>query len=178
MNPVKRYLEARKVNDAIRAELSKDDSDNYDLAKAAPFPEHLRPATALDVQPGNILYYLVGEGSYWQIVDEVLRPSDAYKAYVAEDGCRYGLEDAFVEIPTKAKKKEQPKPYTGLPHERTVWVGPDWEGVEKEFTITASGKDWIWMIAKGYNIDIRCKLYRFDAEFKHKEGATPIEYLR
>ena len=35
---------------------------------------------------------LVEEG----LVDEVLRPNDPFKAYTAEDGSRYGLDDAWV----------------------------------------------------------------------------------
>jgi hypothetical protein len=34
-------------------------------------------------------------GPFWNVVEEVLRPNDLFKAYVAK-GSRYGLDDAWV----------------------------------------------------------------------------------
>ena len=60
-------------------------------------PDSLRPATANDIRPGAIIWYKEGyDGPFWAIVEEVLRPDDPFKAYTAEDGSRYGLDDAWV----------------------------------------------------------------------------------
>lgn len=62
-------------------------------------PADLRPATPADIQPGRIIYYKHGdEGPFWQEVFEARHPDDAWKAYVAGDGCRYGLHDAWVRV--------------------------------------------------------------------------------
>jgi hypothetical protein len=61
----------------------------------------LRPARAEDIKPGSVLYYRVDEAEpehYWKLVVEVLHPDDDFKAYFADDGCRYGLHRAWVEI--------------------------------------------------------------------------------
>jgi hypothetical protein len=68
-------------------------------AVEVPPAERLRPAVAADIVPGAAVYYRpAGCDPYWKLVDEVRRPDDAFKAYVAEDGCRYGLEGAMVEV--------------------------------------------------------------------------------
>jgi hypothetical protein len=69
-------------------------------ADAAPVPAKLRPATSRDIVEGAILWYPHWDGRKWACVDEVIRPSDDWKAYSAHDGCRYGLEGAFVEVET------------------------------------------------------------------------------
>jgi len=59
--------------------------------------ETLRKATKYDVRVGNIFYYFDGdEGKHWHEIIEVYRPDDDFKAYCGEDGCRYGLDGAFV----------------------------------------------------------------------------------
>jgi len=68
-------------------------------ARKAPLPLRLRPAVADDIKRGALIWYKHGDdGPFWQIVDEVRNPNSAFKAYVAEDGSRYGLDDAFVEV--------------------------------------------------------------------------------
>ncbi len=58
----------------------------------------LRRATAKDVVVGNVFYYHPStKHAFWQIIRDVRWPDDDFKAYVAEDGCRYGLDDAWVE---------------------------------------------------------------------------------
>lgn len=65
---------------------------------AIPPIEKLRRATSSDVVEGAVFYYKVNESDpYWQIVYKVQYPDDDFKAYVAEDGCRYGLHEAWVE---------------------------------------------------------------------------------
>jgi len=62
-----------------------------------------RPATPEDIFVGNIVY-LIGDGEemYRKEVQEVLSPSDPWKAFCADDGCRYGLDDLFVICSQKA----------------------------------------------------------------------------
>ena len=66
-----------------------------------------KPATELDISVGNVVY-LIGDGNImWRkVIDEVLRPSDPYKAFCATDGCRYGLEDLYVLSPINNKDKK------------------------------------------------------------------------
>ena len=33
---------------------------------------------------------------YWHQIEEVLRPNDPWKAFSADDGCRYGYENHYV----------------------------------------------------------------------------------
>jgi len=56
-----------------------------------------REATPTDIIEGNTVF-LVGDGNVMHkfTIDEVLRPSDPWKAFCADDGCRYGLEDLYV----------------------------------------------------------------------------------
>ena len=60
-------------------------------------PENTKEATAEDIVIGKVIWYRdrLG-GGHWQVVEEVLKPNDLFKAYCAEDGCRYGLEGALV----------------------------------------------------------------------------------
>ena len=71
-------------------------------AKETPLPEKLRPATADDIKVGAIIWYIDRDedagGPYWKYVDELLHHGAQWKAFTAEDGCRYGLDGAFVEV--------------------------------------------------------------------------------
>ena len=74
-------------------------SEAHALASEAPLPDNLRPANADDIKVGAIVWYKRGdEGPFWQIVERPLYYGDAFKAYTAEDGCRYGLDDAWIEV--------------------------------------------------------------------------------
>lgn len=69
-------------------------------AEQAPMPKKLRPATAADIIQGAIIWYPpddIEDNYYWKSVGEVRFPNDPFKAYTAHDGCRYGLDGAFVE---------------------------------------------------------------------------------
>lgn len=65
----------------------------------------LRVATAADIMVGALLWYKREEDGdkgnpwFWCIVEDVLRPNDLWKAFTAQDGCRYGLDGAMVELP-------------------------------------------------------------------------------
>ena len=56
-----------------------------------------RKAEAKDIVEGNTVL-LIGDGNfpYEMVIDEVLRPNDPWKAFDADDGCRYGLEGLYV----------------------------------------------------------------------------------
>jgi hypothetical protein len=75
-------------------------------AELAEIPEKLRPAEAKDIVEGAIIWYPeyrdVSDELHpcrgWQYVSEVYRPNDDFKAYCSHDGCRHGLDGAFVEL--------------------------------------------------------------------------------
>ena len=73
-------------------------------------PKNLRPAKASDIVEGAIIWYPKWAEledfdddmneipvQCWKEVYEVKWPDDAFKAYTADDGCRYGLDGAYVE---------------------------------------------------------------------------------
>ena len=97
MSAIKDYIKTREQNNEIRQQLSDKESALYNIALQAPFPKDLRPATAGDVICGNVFYYPNNGNPFWEIIAEVRYPSDDFKAYIGEDGCRYGLDGAFVE---------------------------------------------------------------------------------
>lgn len=71
-------------------------------AAACSLPADLRPAVASDIVLDAVIWYPTWADDpediqAWAIVEEVLRPSDSFKAYYY-DGCRYGLNGAFVEV--------------------------------------------------------------------------------
>lgn len=63
-------------------------------------PKNVRRAKPEDIVVDAVLWYHIEDDDdiYWKIVGEVYRPDDDWKAYCADDGCRYGLYEAFVEI--------------------------------------------------------------------------------
>lgn len=68
----------------------------------------LRAAAPRDIFVGNIILYAHDDAGdrFWAEVCEVLRPNDQWKAYVADDGCRYGLDGAHV-LPRSVDHREQ-----------------------------------------------------------------------
>ncbi len=87
------WLDARAEAEAAWGKVSHAEK----IAQAARLPNVIRYANNRDIIKGAILWY-ADDSVYWLMVDEVLRPSDPYKAYIAHDGCRYGLDGAFVEV--------------------------------------------------------------------------------
>ncbi len=62
-----------------------------------------RHLTAEDVIVGQAILVWNGEDYTELTIEEVLRPSDLFKGYTADDGCRYGLEGAYLNsTPNKA----------------------------------------------------------------------------
>lgn len=66
----------------------------------------LRVATPADIVVGAVLWYehdgwnpeWTEKRYYFQIVGDVHRPSDPWKAYTSHSGCCYGLNGAMVEV--------------------------------------------------------------------------------
>lgn len=72
-----------------------------EAAEKAELPASLRPAEPRDIVEGAILWYPSGvynDYDFWQYVSEVHSPDSPWKAYTANDGSRYGLDGAFVEV--------------------------------------------------------------------------------
>ena len=96
----KKYKEMKDKQTAIINCAKRIINQTYEIAKEYPLPENLRSAAADDIKINNIIWYPKNEHRdfhFWKIVEEVLYPSDPWKAYLGEDGCRYGLRGAFVE---------------------------------------------------------------------------------
>jgi len=91
---IKAWIDAQEVaRKAHKAEIKA-----LDEAENAKLPEKLIKAQAKDIVEGGVIWYPECDGDrVWNIVEEVLRPDDNWKAYCAQDGCRYGLDGAFVE---------------------------------------------------------------------------------
>ena len=75
--------------------LTEEEHKNLSLSSVS--KRTFRKAKPSDIVVGNTVY-LLGDGNeiHTQTIDEVLRPDDMYKAYVASDGCRYGLDGLYV----------------------------------------------------------------------------------
>ena len=73
----------------------------YNMAQKQKIPddENLVHARSSHIVEGQILWYKDGdEGAFWAMVIEVLAPADEDKAFISMDGCRYGVDGAFVDI--------------------------------------------------------------------------------
>ena len=94
MHP-REYLSIRKRAERNIRRLERIQLDAIGSALGYPTPNNLRPAVAGDIVVDQVLWY-PGDEEHWTIVEEVLRPNDAFKAYMWGGG-RYGLDGAFVE---------------------------------------------------------------------------------
>ena len=99
---IKEWLDAESEEEKARQKTR----DARERADKTPLPKKLRAAEPKDIVEGAILWYPEhGQKAddeydaiaYWSYVSEVYSPADPCKAYCADDGCRYGLEGAFVE---------------------------------------------------------------------------------
>jgi hypothetical protein len=101
----KQYLELKRQKESEIAALRAEIEEAWMESNRTPPPENLRPAEARDIVLGAVIWYNVGPDDYyptewgWYEVEEVLRPSDDWKAFTA-GGCRMGLCGAFVENTT------------------------------------------------------------------------------
>lgn len=81
--------------------------ERIDAARAAvedcPIPKRLRKAKPSDLTPGAIIWHKRSRkdgGTYWNIVDHYRINNDsciAAGSYIADDGCVYPIEGAFIE---------------------------------------------------------------------------------
>ena len=54
-------------------------------------------ASPLHIREGNTVYVLGDDGTYrTMIIEKVHNPYDMWKGYLADDGCRYGLDGTYV----------------------------------------------------------------------------------
>ena len=67
------------------------------LADKSPKPDNLRPATAEDIVIDAIIWFEGYNGWMWRVVEGLGYHGDRFKAYDS-DGCRYGLDGAFMEV--------------------------------------------------------------------------------
>ena len=113
------YVEFEKDVSEMISRARKHLEEMLELAEKCPPPkeQNLVPAGRGDIIQGAVIWYECDEyniidwpqGWFWKIVVEVDRPRDPHKAFTAEDGCRYGLDGAFVEVEADAmlKAREQ-----------------------------------------------------------------------
>ena len=95
------YLAIKKADLAIIEAAEKRIEEARKAAHRCKPPKNRRPAWARDIVVGAVIWHERERrfgGDYWNVVEEVLYPGDAFKAYCADDGCRYGLEGAYVEV--------------------------------------------------------------------------------
>jgi len=103
MTPIQEWLRATdrfkkaqqdKISALLKAEQQQIPPDNL-----------LRPAEPADITIGQIIWYKDGDnGPFWTQVYEPFEYMNYFKAYEAHDGCSYGLDGAFIEIPDKETK--------------------------------------------------------------------------
>lgn len=98
------YLEIKRQKESEIAALHAEIEEAWMESNRTPRPKNLRPAEARDIVLGAVIWYNMGPDEYfptewgWFEVEEVLLPSDDWKAFTT-DGCRRGLYGAFVENP-------------------------------------------------------------------------------
>jgi hypothetical protein len=103
MNPYD-YIERKKKADTVISETESQLSKDYDLVIEGYLPDNLRPANAKDIVVGNVIWYPRWDYHKWVVIEEVLYPNDAFKAFIG-DGCRYGLDGAFVDLDRSVNKQ-------------------------------------------------------------------------
>lgn len=102
------YIETEQRLQSKINDLEHQIADARELADKCPLPSNRRPAEPDDIKSGAVIWYEEwasrGDGTAgWCIVDEPRHYGDPFKAFIADDGCRYGLEGASVEVPTAEK---------------------------------------------------------------------------
>ena len=99
---IKNWLDSEEVVTQAR----KHANEMERKAALAEIPDNIRTAVPSDIVEGAVIWYPEHRDdsdelypvSGWELVAEVFRPSDNFKAYTSHSGCRYGLDGAFVEI--------------------------------------------------------------------------------
>ena len=92
---IKQWLAAR--DNVERANLI--EKGTYGAALGCAVPKKIRKALSADIVEGAIIWYVMDDGErYWKLVEYVDCPGCDFKGYTAEDGCRYGLQNAYVGV--------------------------------------------------------------------------------
>ena len=94
------YLRIEREQAAIIEAAEQRIAEAREQADKCPPPRNRRPAKASDIVEGAIIWHTRAAehgGDYWNIVSEPLHYGDPFKAYTADDGCRYGIEGAYLE---------------------------------------------------------------------------------
>lgn len=113
------YLNLERQQLAIIQAAQRRISEAREEADKCPPPANRRPARASDIVEGAIIWHerkAEHGGDYWHVVDEPLSYGDAFKAYCADDGCRYGLHGAYVDL-SPPSLTPPPVPSTGHANE-------------------------------------------------------------
>ena len=83
----KHFKDILKIKNKIKKlEALVDNTPPMDLIQAVP----------IDIQVGALVWIDGDDGFVWKVIEEVLKPTDMFKAFTAEDGCRYGLDGCYV----------------------------------------------------------------------------------
>lgn len=91
------FQQLEREQNAVIASAHRSISTARDSVDPKPPVDQLRQAKADDMREGAIVWHDNGdEGWFWNIVVEPRHYGDAFKAYVADDGCRYGVDGAWV----------------------------------------------------------------------------------
>lgn len=70
-----------------------------EIAEKCEPPHKVRPVMANDIFPGAIVWQARKKkygGDFWTIVQERDETSTPIEGYIADDGCRYSLDKAYV----------------------------------------------------------------------------------
>jgi hypothetical protein len=94
------YVAVLKREEAVRQRSWEREGATMVRARECDVPEKLRPATSADIIKYAVIWYPEGQfdDRFWCIVNEPLGPDYWDAAYIAEDGCNYDLDGAYVEI--------------------------------------------------------------------------------
>lgn len=96
------YLKIETEQNAVIAAAHRTITAAREAVDPKPPVAELRRAQAADIRPGLIVWHDNGdEGWFWHVVSEPRHFGDDFKAYVADDGSRYGLRGAWVYANTK-----------------------------------------------------------------------------
>lgn len=113
------YLQVEREQEAIIAKAKRRIYDARILAEQSPLPKNLRRARAEDIVEGAIIWYTkktVGLGCCrWSVVSEPMYYGDSFRAYLADDGSRYGLDGAYIEEQTDESAQNEPPKIIPLP---------------------------------------------------------------
>lgn len=95
------FLVIDKEQRAIIAAAEERIAEAREKAEKCRPPKNRRPAEAQDIVEGAVIWHTRERkhgGDFWNIVESPEHYGDPFKAYTADDGCRYGIEGAYVEV--------------------------------------------------------------------------------